>query len=146
MSDPLLAIQKAFFDALVNATTAGAAVYDVPPPADAFPRITIGPGQSVGVFADCYDGSESTVQVDVWTREPPGFPLAKQIASEVRAILHDADLDLEGHQLGLVAFESATALRDADGLTSHVVMQFRVLSHAVSEVVVPLGLAGELSS
>jgi Protein of unknown function (DUF3168) len=132
-ADPALAIQKAVVAALLNQTAAGANVFDtVPSTARApnpYPRITIGEATVAGNFADCYDGSETTITVNVWSLKP-GFPEAKAIQGQVRALLHDADLALDGHTLDLIWFESAVALRDPDGLTSHVAMTFRVLTHS----------------
>lgn len=129
MHDPSLALQRAIVVALENNTGAGPNVFDQVPPVepDPYPRITVGEGQSIAAYADCYDGTESFCDVHVWSRAV-GFPEAKQIADQVRTILHDAELVLEGHTLGLITFENAQTLRDPDGLTNHVAMSFRALS------------------
>jgi hypothetical protein len=127
MSDPSLALQAAIVAALAGTTEAGTNVYDQVPATDAFPRITVGEGQTVGNFADCYDGSEVYLDVHVWSREV-GFPEAKRIASAVRSALHDAPLTLTGHTLELLQFRDARYLRDPDGRTSHVAMTFRALT------------------
>lgn len=128
-ADPGLAIQKAIVAALLNNTAAGANVFDTVPPTDPYPRITIGESAELGSFADCYDGTETTITVDVWSTAP-GFPEAKAIESQIRGLLHDADLELDGHLLGLIWFETAVSLRDPDGITRHIAMTFRVLSQS----------------
>lgn len=136
--DPSLAIQKAIVDALKGNTEAGDNVFDLVPygvlPEGPFPRITIGEGQGVGVFADCYDGTETTAIIDVWSREP-GFPEAKRIASDVRELLHDAPLVLDGHILELIVFVSAIPSRDPDGITRRVTLEFRLQTQPADEVV-----------
>lgn len=125
--DPALAFQKAIVTRLNGSTNAGGNVFDSVPPSDPFPRITVGEGQSLLDQADCYDGTESILDVHVWSRSP-GYPEAKAIADQVRTLLHDADLTLDGHTLGLIEFTSAQMLRDPDGITSHIAMSFRALS------------------
>lgn len=125
MSDPALALQGAIVAALkALGTAAGANVFDVVPTSNPFPRITVGGGQTVPIEADCYDGSESFIQIDVWSREV-GYPQAKQIASAVRSRLHNGDLMLSGHTLELLKVESTTYERDSDGLTSRARIQVR---------------------
>jgi hypothetical protein len=126
MSDPSLAIQKA----IVAKLRANVLIetYDiVPSTSDPFPRITVGEGQSIYDPADCYDGTESNIDVHVWSRQV-GFPEAKNLASGVRTALNEQLLMLEGHEMSLMQLTQATFLRDPDGITSHVAMQFRVLS------------------
>lgn len=128
MSDPSLALQGAIVTALKAAeTAAGDSVFDDVSPSDPYPRITIGEGQTIGNFADCYDGSEVFVEINVWSRAT-GFPQVKQIASEVRAALHDADLDLSGHRLELIEFQNTVYTRDPDGITRRARMTLRALT------------------
>lgn len=127
MRDPQLALQKALFVALDNQTNAGGNVFDAVPSGDPFPRITIGEGQGLADLADCYDGTETVLDVHVWSRGQ-GYPEAKTIADQVRDILHDADLPLEGHSLGLLEYQGSQNLRDPDGITSHIAMTFRALT------------------
>lgn len=124
-SDPSYAIQKAIVAALRVGVISD--VYDIPPQRDPFPRITIGEGQVLGNFADCYSGSECFIQIDVWSRKP-GFGEAKTLANQVRGILDDKTLALDGHTMEFMRFESSQILRDPDGLTSHIAMTFRILT------------------
>lgn len=136
-SDPALALQGAIVGALKGNTDAGNNVFDSVPPPQTMPRITVGSGQSVGALIgaradDCiYDGSESFVDVDVWSVNP-GFPQVKTIAGQVRDLLDDVDLDLsaEGHTLELLTHQSTVFQRESDGLTSRARMLFRALTQA----------------
>lgn len=135
--EPAYALQKMLFNALLGATGAGQNVFDRVQASDPFPRITIGGGQTIsgriGSRLDpCfYGGSESFLDIDVWSRAP-GYPEAKTIAGQVREILDDADLALEGHVLELMDFESTVFSRDPDGLTSRARMSIRALTQPAS--------------
>lgn len=129
MSDPALALQKAIYEALRGETGAGYNVFDTVPSTNPFPRIVIGPAQTIGAFADCYDGSESFLQIDVYSIKVGSLPEVKAIASEVRDILHDAELTLEGHILELIAFESTVYSKEADNRTGRARMTIRAESH-----------------
>lgn len=127
--DPSLAIQKAIVAAIQAASPAICAgrIYDIVPDDAQFPYLSFGPFQTVGNRADCYDGSETFVEVNVWSRAV-GFPEAKGIADRVREELDRAELTLDGHTLELFDFQDARALRDPDGITSRVILNFRALS------------------
>ncbi|MCX5478452.1 DUF3168 domain-containing protein [Kaistia geumhonensis] len=128
IGSPSLALQKAIVDALSRGVPeVGGRVFDVVPPSAAFPYVTIGEGQDLADTADCYDGTESFLDIHVWSRAV-GFPEAKRIAGKVRHALHDADLPLDEHVLLLLHFRDQRPLRDPDGVTSHVAMTFRALT------------------
>lgn len=124
--DPSLALQGALVARLKGATDAGNSVYDTVPTSNPFPRITIGEGQTIGDFADCYNGSETFLDVDVWS-QAVGFPEAKRIADQVRGLLDDT-MALTGHSLEIFEFQNARYLHDPDGLTKHIAMTFRALT------------------
>lgn len=128
MSDPSLALQKAVFDAIAsNVPSIRGRVFDQPALDAAYPYVTIGEGQTLSDRADCYDGSESFLDIHVWSRAV-GFPEAKAIANAIRAALDDSELPLDGHSLELFQFRDARSLRDPDGMTSHIAMTFRALT------------------
>lgn len=132
MSDPALALQKALVDAIKAAETdAGNNVFDTVPPENPFPRITLGEGQSIGVYADCYDGTEAFFQIDIWS-QAPGFPEVKRIAGQVRAALHDAELTLDGHTLEILNVQSIDYRREPDNLTSRAIVTVRAQSQPAS--------------
>lgn len=128
-TDPSLPIQKALVAAIkAISTSAGNNVFDtVPSSSDPFPRVTLGPGQVVPIMADCYDGSETTVQIDAWSRAV-GYPQVKAIADLIRTRLHQGALTVEGHTVELMFLDSTVYERDPDGLTSRARMLVRIQS------------------
>lgn len=133
-TDPSLALQAAFVTAIkALATEASTRVYDEVPRdttgkvTATFPYVSLGEGDASYNGADCYDGSDVSLSVHVWSREP-GFPQCKRIASSIRAGLNNAELTLTGHTLELLEIERTTYLRDPDGKTRHAVLTFRALT------------------
>ncbi len=127
-SDPSHALQVALVRELrALGTAAGGNVFDRVPPDDPFPRITFGPWQGIPNDADCYEGTESFVQIDVWSRAV-GFPEAKGIAGAIRDRLHNGELDVSGHRVELMLVQSIDTSRDPDGLTSRARISLRILS------------------
>jgi len=125
MLDPSLAIQKAVVARLRDEV--GSFVYDLVPPSDPYPRIVVGEQSASSDFQDCRWGMDTTISIDVWTRSV-GYPEAKTLASEVRDALNDQILDLDGHVMDMMRFETTRYMRDPDGITSRASMQFRILS------------------
>lgn len=127
--DPSLAIQGAIVAAIQAADPqiAEGRIYDQPPESPEFPYLSFGPFQSIGNRADCYDGTETFVEINVWSRAV-GLPEAKGIADRVREVLDRAELSVSGHTLELFDFQDARAVRDPDGVTNRVIMNFRALS------------------
>ncbi len=127
-TDPSLALQGAFVAAIKALNTeSGTRVYDRVPATKVFPYVHLGTGSVLPNQADCYDGSDVSLTVHIWSRAV-GWPEAKRIASAIRAGLHNAELPLVGHTLELLEIERADYLNDSDGLTSHVVLTFRALT------------------
>ena len=127
MASPSLELQIAIVSRL-KATAAVAdliadRVFDsVPDDAD-FPYVTVGEGDETSDDADCIDGFEISLDVDVWSREV-GFPEAKRISDEIRRALKSPDLVLQTNLLVEFRHRQTRFLRDPDGLTSHAVMTF----------------------
>lgn len=130
--DPTLALQAMLVERLRGNTAAGQRVYDRVPAnmATTYPRITIGPGQALADNADCIEGTESILQVDVWSRAV-GFPEAKTIAGQVRDLLNGVEPSISGHRVVLLEFQNAQYLNDPDGLTLHVAMAYRALTEPI---------------
>jgi hypothetical protein len=125
--DPSHALQVALYAALMPVEGVGARVYDAVPDDRAFPYVTIGAAQTIPARAECVDGTESFVDVHIWSREV-GSIEAKVIGGRVLLALHDASLELEGHRLIAIRFTGSRVFRDPDGITTHGVYSFRVLS------------------
>lgn len=75
--------------------------------------------------ADCIDGEEHTVQIDVWSRRV-GQPHCKNICHAVKKALHKRALQLPNHTLADIELILERVFRDPDGVTIHGAMQFRV--------------------
>jgi hypothetical protein len=119
-------VQKAIFDALkASPALAGGRVYDSVPANAEFPYVSIGEEQIVGDGNSCGDGWEIFADVHVWSRKP-GFPEAKGIAATVVDRV-TAVTSVSGFAVIEVEFQDMRALRDTDGLTSHIVCSFRFI-------------------
>jgi len=93
-----------------------------------FPYATVGTIQIIPEHASGrYEGAEAHFTVDTWSRAA-GFPEVKRLGDTVVAALHYADLDLDGHRLVDLEWQATHYLRDKDGLTSHGVHMFKVLT------------------
>lgn len=101
----------------------GGRVYDAVPSNALFPYVTVGEGDETSDDADCIDGFEISLDIDVWSRAV-GFPEAKRISDEVRKALKSPDLTIPTNALVDFRHRQTRFLRDPDGLTSHAVMTF----------------------
>jgi hypothetical protein len=91
-----------------------------------FPYVNFATSVESSNDATCINGSDIFVQIDVWSREP-GFVECKQIADAVRNALHDRDLSLTVNALTSLECDRIRVFRDADGLTSHGVVELMAL-------------------
>jgi hypothetical protein len=127
MSDPSYAVQAAVYAALTGASPeiASDRVYDTPPSNPTFPYVTIGEGDTIDDGTGCFDGSEVTVTVDIWSRTA-SFGEVKLIAGAIRDVLAQP-LTLANFNNPAGEFVLARWLRDPDGITKHGALQFRYL-------------------
>ena len=131
MTSPSLEIQGTIVETL-KATPALMAlvngVYDSVP-ADPWGAklgyISLGPEDSNIDDADCIDGEEISLQIDVWSRKP-GRVACKEICHAVKSVLHRADLVLSANALVEIELENIRILKDPDQTTHHGVMTFRI--------------------
>lgn len=127
MASPSFELQVAIVTRLkaAAAVTAfvGARVYDSVPENPTFPYITVGEGDETSDDADCVDGFEISLDIDVWSRAQ-GFPEAKKISDEIRKALKSPELTIPTNALVDFRHRQTRFLRDPDGLTSHAVMTF----------------------
>lgn len=124
--------QSAALKALV-----GTRVYDKPPAntaegvAKLMPYVTIGEDQLVDQSNICSEFWEAFVPIHCWSQKP-GYPEAKAIADTVYRTLkaHDAlhpTLRSLGHTVTGWKLRNTLSMRDPDGVTSHIVIEFRGL-------------------
>ncbi|CDM56285.1 MULTISPECIES: DUF3168 domain-containing protein [Rhizobium] len=105
----------------------GSRIYDAVPADKVFPYVTIGEGDETSDDADCVDGFEISLDIDVWSRAT-GYPEAKRISDEIRKALKSPDLTLPINALVFFRHRQTRFLRDPDGLTSHAVMTFEAFA------------------
>lgn len=130
MSDPSFALQVGIV-ATLKATSAVTAlvvdrIYDEVPRNPEFPYVTLGDMQVLPDKADCIDGTEISVQVDVWSRTQ-GFKEAKQIGAAIVAALDDQLIPATGYTVVVFEIENINYLRDPDGKTRHGALTFHAL-------------------
>lgn len=117
----LVAAQAGIYKALV---AAGLTVYDEPPENAGFPYITIGETVTLDAGTKTSQADEHVETLHVWSRKK-GFSEAKQIASAAIMELSAYSFAESGYFIRFLELDSATSLRDPDGLTRHIVLRIR---------------------
>lgn len=121
-------IQKLVFDTLkANAPIMALAndVYDRVPQSPFGAKtayISFGPEDTREDDAEGISGIAVTLQIDIWSRAP-GFVECKRLTDLVRQALHRKSLALQDSALVDIWVEMSRVFRDADGETSHGVVQ-----------------------
>lgn len=98
-------------------------VYDQPPATLGFPYINIGEAQTLRRDATCIDGGDVYLTLHAWSRDV-GFPEVRRVAEAMVDALHLADLTLTTNRFISLMHRQTRVFRDADGLTSHAVIDF----------------------
>lgn len=101
----------------------GKGVYDNPPASAKLPYITIGESQIIRDDLTCVDGQICYLTLHAWSGQP-GFPEVKRIADRMVDLLHLAAIDVVGFRLVSLMHRNTRNFRDADGVTSHAVIEF----------------------
>lgn len=109
----------------------GPRVYDHVPDPDLapYPYVSIGTAWETQDDADCLASVEIGFRLDVWSRAI-GFPEARAIAHRLRSLLHDVEFDLSEGALAMLEHRRTDTMRDADGLTNHVSVEFSAVIEA----------------
>ncbi len=115
-------IQAALFEQL---STLGYPVWDHVPQASEFPYIVIGDDTSNQWDTDDSVGSDSTCTIHVWSRNR-GRKEVKEIMRVIYEKLHRAEFPIIGGDLIECQAEFQESFMDADGLTRHGVIRFRL--------------------
>ena len=76
--------------------------------------------------ADCVEGQEITIQLDIWSRKPNRWSMDDTI-SAVRKVLHERDLVLPTRALASLRITLWRIIDDPDPLTVHGVVQVTAL-------------------
>lgn len=128
-----LAVQSAIVAALaanpdLTAATGGTArIFDDVPPATPYPYLSIGQTTERDWSTGTDEGREHTLTLHVWSRTP-GRRQVHEIASLIRATLHQAALNLTGHRLINLRHEFTEARREPDGETYRALVRFRAIT------------------
>ena len=122
---PLAEVQKAIFDALTPAV-APTLVLDQAGPNQPYPYVTI--GEFIGGQADALtrQGNDLELTIHVWSRQP-GFQQAGDLMTAIKNALDRQKFVITGAQWVDTVWNYAQTLRDADGITRHGVLRFRVM-------------------
>jgi hypothetical protein len=105
------------------AALVGTRVYDQPPSPVTYPYVTIGEAQTIRDDATCISGGQVYLTLHAWS-VAVGFLEVKRIADAVTESLHLAPVTLATNRLISLMHRQTRTFRDADGLTSHAVIEF----------------------
>lgn len=106
-------------------TLAGGRVHDEVPAEPIYPYVSLGPSLDVSDRTSDGDGIESTVQIDIWSRQG-SFKEARAISAAIRTVLDCQSLLVTGLSSCISHVIGANYLRDPDGVTRHGVLRVRL--------------------
>lgn len=139
LTDPGFDLQKSVVQALLASAAMQAivdkGVYDQVPrdkqgePTVAFPYVTFGETQTLPELAECTDAADTFFTLHAWSRKV-GFGEVKKLNAAVIATLHDQPITLASGTVQSLLLQDVKVLRDPDGITSHGVITFHVLTDA----------------
>jgi hypothetical protein len=127
-----LALQSALVASLVASADltilmGASRIFDDVPPGTPYPYVTIGQTVERDWSTGSDFGSEHTVTLHVWSREP-GRRQVHQIVGLMRAALASAPLTLADHRLVNLRHEFSDARRESDGETYHALVRYRAVT------------------
>ena len=102
----------------------GEGVYDRTPADAAAPYVDIGEAYCLRADAACLDAQEVRLTLHAWSTYAGGFKEVKQIADAVVIALHQFSMTLPTNRLISISHRRTRVMRDADGITSHAVIEF----------------------
>jgi hypothetical protein len=124
-------VQRAIYDALTtddDILDAVEGVFDDVPDNQPYPYVQIGEeteNNKPSTFGTA--GRENTVTIHIWSRAH-GYHEAKLIADKIISRLDDRPLVLGQWSWTSTTYEFGQYMRDADGITRHGILRFRVRS------------------
>lgn len=133
---PLSEIQAAVWNAL-TAALAPVPVLDAAGPDQEYPFVTIGEfvAQEFDTLGD--EAVDMDMSVHLWSRQP-GMQEVQHLMQAAKDALHRQSFALpDGIQHVTTIWEYATSLRDADGVTRHGILRFRILTFQAAASVLP---------
>ncbi len=117
-------------DAAVVAHLGGPHVWDHVPRGAAFPYVTIGATSDRDWSTGTESGDEHILTLHVWSKGA-GRKEAESIAEQLRRVLHDEPLTLDGHRLVNLRHEFTDTRRDADNELYHGVVRLRAVTEPI---------------
>lgn len=99
-------------------------VYDRPPADAVEPYVDIGEAYCLRSDTECVDGQEVRLTLHAWSTYAGGFKEVKQVADAVVIALHQHPMALPTNRVISIVHRLTRVMRDADGLTSHAVIEF----------------------
>ena len=102
-------------------------LFDLPRPDAETPNLVFGDSTCRAWRSATFDGQEHEIALHLWSPRS-GSGRTREIASLIIGLLHDADLDLPGHALVDLQFESSETRLAADNATFHCRIEFRGLT------------------
>ena len=130
MTEPIpapWAVQAALYRALeAEPALSGVRLHDDVPDEPVFPFVTLGEARAAS-YAGVPGALSHEVRIHAYSRWG-GRAELKRIEASVRAVLHDADLALDGHRLAQCRHVFSDVIRRPDQDTFHAVMRFRLVT------------------
>ncbi|GLR55134.1 DUF3168 domain-containing protein [Shinella yambaruensis] len=106
MTSPGLLLQAAFVAIIKDlGTAAGDRVFSEISENAHYPYVQVWGGIEVPLDEDCFDRTETTLQVDVWAA-PETYLAAKEIPGQIRAAIHEKPLSIPGLVVDRVRVET----------------------------------------
>ncbi|MBL0934840.1 MAG: DUF3168 domain-containing protein [Rhizobiaceae bacterium] len=102
----------------------GTKVFDKPPADAGEPYVSVDGGQSLRRDAECIDGQEIYISIHAWSIYSGGFMEVKQMTDAVVQAVHQHPFSLATNRLVSISHRQTRTMRDADGTTSHAVIEF----------------------
>lgn len=122
-------VQKAIYELLTGDAPfmlLAKAVLDYVPDAQSYPYVTIGEATEIPFDTFGNDGYEQTLSLHIWD-QGRGFKVCYDILDSMTTLIEGATLALTSHQQVLTNSDNVTSLREADGITHHVVARYRII-------------------
>lgn len=107
--DPSVAVHDALIKAIRDlGTDLGQRVFgQIQATRPAYPYATVWPGISTPIDEECFDRTEQSNQIDIWG-DTVTYIKVKEIAGQIRMLLHEKSIPIEGHVLDRMRIESIT--------------------------------------
>lgn len=126
MANPDLELQGGIFTLLSSDAAlvgeVGDGIYDGVPESAVVPYVTIGEAQFIRSDASGLTAGDVYLTLHAWSHEP-GFREVKQVAGLVVDALHHAAIPMPSYRLVSINHRRTRTFRDADGQTSHAVIE-----------------------